>query len=61
MKLSDQAVGCVMVALQQAILNQEDVLPVLKNFDFETSADGDGLDELVVSNPPSFVNSPLGE
>jgi len=61
MKLSTQAVGCVMVALQQAILNQEDIVPVLQNFDFEASDEGDGLTELVVSNPPSFVNSPVGE
>lgn len=61
MKLSNQAVGCVMVALQQAILNQEDILPVLKNFDFEVNAEGEGLQELVVSNPPSFINNPLGE
>lgn len=61
MKLSDQAVGCIMVALQQAILNQEDIVPVLKNFDFRITVEGDGLEELLVENAPEFINNPIGE
>ena len=34
MKLSDQALGAVMMALQKSLLEQSDIVPVLKNFDF---------------------------
>ena len=46
-KLSDQALGAVMMALQRAILNQEDVTESLKNFEFVLTNDG-----LWVKNPP---------
>lgn len=57
MKLSDQAMGAIMMALQKSLLEQSDIVPVLKNFKFEKSPEskrwgGDG--ELVVSNPPTF-------
>ena len=32
MKLSDQSVGAVMMALQQSLMQQSDIVPVLKNF-----------------------------
>jgi len=47
MKLSNQALGAVMMALQKSLLEQSDIVPVLLGFDFETTNDG-----LVVSNPP---------
>jgi len=50
MKLSDQALGAVMMALQKSLLEQSDIVPVLKNFDFVV--DGSSQDELVVTNPP---------
>jgi hypothetical protein len=50
MKLSDQALGAVMMALQKSLLEQSDIIPVLKNFDFVV--DGSSQDELVVTNPP---------
>ncbi len=52
MKLSDQAVGAVMMALQKSLMEQSDIVPTIKEFDFVVS--GDSQDELVVSNPPTF-------
>ena len=48
MTLSDQALGAVMMALQKSLLEQSDIVPVLKGFQFEMR---DG--ELLVTNPPS--------
>ena len=48
MKLSNQAVGAVMMALQKGILEQTDVSGLLKSFDIVESVDG-----LVVMNPPT--------
>ena len=53
MQLSDQAFGAVMLALQNSLMNQTDIVPVLKEFNF-TETDG----TLVVENPP-IVN--MGE
>ena len=50
MRLSDQAVGAVMMALQKSLMEQSDIVPVLKEFDFV--ATGDSQDELIVINPP---------
>ena len=47
MKLSDQALGALMMALQSSLLNQTDIIPVLKDFDFVETDDG-----LWVKNPP---------
>jgi hypothetical protein len=49
LKLSNQALGAVMMALQNSLLTQTDIVPVLKGFELFTGPDG----ELVVSNPPS--------
>ena len=48
-KLSNQALGAVMMALQNSLLTQTDIVPVLKGFELFVGPDG----ELVVSNPPS--------
>lgn len=50
MHLSDQALGAVMMALQKSLLEQTDIVPVLKNFKLAQSESGD----LVVVNPPVF-------
>lgn len=50
MKLSDQAMGAIMMALQKSLLEQSDIVPLLKSFDFQAS-DGE---ELTVQNPPNF-------
>ena len=47
MKLSDQSVGAVMMALQKSLMEQSDIVPVLKEFKFKLSEEG-----LVVMNPP---------
>ena len=49
MKLSNQAMGAIMMALQKSLLEQTDIVPVLKKFIFEEEED-----QLMVSNPPSF-------
>ena len=46
--LSDQALGAVMMALQNSLLNQTDIVPILKGFDFVL----DDTNGLVVTNPP---------
>ena len=48
MKLSDQAMGAIMMALQKSLLEQTDIVPVLKNFELELMDDGTRL----VKNPP---------
>ena len=46
--LSDQALGAVMMALQDSLLNQTDIVPVLKGLKFiHHPSKG-----LVVTNPP---------
>ena len=49
MKLSNQALGALMMALQNSLIEQKDIVPVLKEFNFELSEQ----DELVVTNPPT--------
>jgi len=48
-KLSDQAVGAVMMALQKSLMEQSDIVPVLKNFQVQI----DDTNQLVVMNPPT--------
>ena len=47
MKLSNQALGALMMALQKSLFEQSDIVPVIKNFKFKLSDDG-----LMVMNPP---------
>ncbi len=47
MFMDDQAVGAVMMALQKSLMEQSDIVPVLKGFKFRLSEQG-----LVVMNPP---------
>ena len=47
-KLSDQAIGAIMMALQQSLLEQSDIVPVLKGFEIVN----DENQGLVVKNPP---------
>ena len=49
MKFSNQALGAVMMALQNSILNETDIVPVLKAFDLQV---GDN-EEIIVLNPPT--------
>ena len=52
MTLSDQALGAVMMALQKSLLEETDIVPVLKDFNFIVQ--GDSQDQLIVTNPPTF-------
>jgi len=57
MKLSDQALSAIMGALQKCILEQTDIVPILKEFNFDKSSDAKrwgGSGELIVENPPAF-------
>lgn len=47
--LSNQALGAIMMALQNSLITQTDIVPVLKSFDFITDQKG----ELIVTNPPT--------
>lgn len=47
MHLSDQSLGALMMALQRSLMEQSDIVPVLKGFKFRLSEQG-----LVVLNPP---------
>jgi len=50
MKLSNQAMGAIMMALQKSLLEQSDIVPILQDFIFEP----DEREQLIVRNPPSF-------
>ena len=56
MKLSNQAIGAIMMALQNSLMEQSDIVPVLKGFNLVKSPDTsrwvtkDG--EIAVQNPP---------
>lgn len=47
MQLSNQAVGAIMLALQKSLMEQSDIVPVLRSFNMIDTDDG-----LVVTNPP---------
>jgi hypothetical protein len=50
MKLSNQAKGALMMALQKCLLEETDIVPLLESMDFELTPGDD--DTLVVVNPP---------
>ena len=50
LKLSNEALGAVMMALQKSLLEQSDIVPVLKGFNFRVNEQN----ELFVMNPPVF-------
>ena len=61
-KLSNQAVGAIMMALQKSLMEQSDIVPVLQNFNIQIDDSG----QLVVMNPPkvevkSSVEGPILE
>ncbi len=47
-KLSNQAMGAIMMALQESLLNELDIVPILRGFELIQSEEG-----LVVTNPPT--------
>ena len=46
--LSNQAVGAIMMALQESLLNELDIVPILKGFELQETEEG-----LIVRNPPT--------
>jgi hypothetical protein len=48
MKLSDQAMGALMLILQKCLMEQSDITDLMRQLDF--AADDDGV--LTVTNPP---------
>ena len=67
MKLSDQALTAIMVALQKSLMEQSDIVPVLKSFNFVKTEDtkrwGGKNGELNVENPPTkfYTNAPASD
>lgn len=61
MKLSDQAIAAVMMALQKSLLEQTDIVPVLKSFEFNKTSDtkrwGTKSGQLEVANPPEISSA----
>ena len=58
-KLSNQAVGALMMALQESLLNELDIVPIIKGFELQAGNEG-----LVVTNPPTVRvsnNQPITE
>ena len=53
MRLSDQAVGTLMMALQKCLLEQIDIVEILKDFNFDIQTGSQDQDELIVTNPPT--------
>jgi hypothetical protein len=53
MKLSNQAVGALMMALQRSLMEQSDIVPTLQEMDFQVNPDDNSHSELVVTNPPT--------
>ena len=54
MKLSNQAMGAMMMALQKSLLEQSDITETLRDFEFAI----DKEEELVVKNPPTVQIDP---
>jgi|TARA_R110000824_G_C14791493_1_gene633344 hypothetical protein len=52
MKLSNQALGALMMALQKSLMEQSDLVPVLKEFNFMFDPDDSSHSTLMVDNPP---------
>lgn len=50
MHLSNQALGAIMLALQESLMTQTDIVPILKNFELEHNA----VEGLIVKNPPTI-------
>ena len=51
--LSNQAVGAIMLALQNSLMSQTDIVPVLTGFEVQI----DDTNQLVIMNPPIVETS----
>ena len=50
MKLSNQAVGALLMSLQKCLLEEPDIVPLLESWELKVEND-----EVVVINPPTFT------
>ena len=48
LQLSNQDLGAIMMALQESLMNQTDLVPILQGFELQSGDEG-----LVVMNPPT--------
>jgi hypothetical protein len=49
LQLSNQALGAIMLALQESLMSQTDIIPILRGFKLQEGKEG-----LVVMNPPTI-------
>jgi hypothetical protein len=63
MKLTDQAMGALMMALQKSLLEQTDIIPLLKEMNFQVDPKDQSQSGLIITNPPvvSLENTELGD
>ena len=52
MRLSDQALATIMMALQKSLLEQSDITEILRGFEFVSNEVSENEAELTISNPP---------
>jgi hypothetical protein len=52
MKMSNQMLSAIMVALQKSLMEQTDIVPLLKSLEMELEND-----ELVIKNPPTSISA----
>lgn len=52
MKLSNQAIGALMMALQKSLMEQSDIVPVLKEMNLQIDPADTHQSTLVITNPP---------
>ena len=55
--LSDQALGAIMIALQNSLLHQTDIVPILKQLQLTVHP----TEGVIVMNPPILGTQPQGE
>jgi len=54
MKLGNQALAAIMMALQKSLMEQSDIVPVLLDMNFQVDPEDTSQSELTVTNPPTF-------
>ena len=52
MKLSNQAMGALMMALQKSLMEQSDIVPLLTEMNFQVDPEDPSHSTLVILNPP---------
>ena len=52
MKLTHQAMGAMMMALQKCLIEQRDILPLLEEMNFQVNPDDPSHSTLIITNPP---------